>query len=169
MQLQEVDTRKTKNQCINPFPFTPKLHQKCPTALLSNKSWCINLYFITKVYLLFSLTRVFLSDHRKLKENALYSMTKSAWWESAYLWEAGTRALIKCRGRPITGSVIMLEQRSNFGLRRLAIHHLEKQEAGREINNKYISQCLDATDVLLGQAMESPCQRRWFWLAKDFG
>lgn len=96
-------------------------------------------------------------------------MTKSAWWESAYLWEAGTRALIKCRGRPITGSVIMLEQRSNFGLRRLVIHHLEKQEAGREINNKYISQCLDATDVLLGQAIECQCQKRWFWLAKDFG
>lgn len=54
----------------------------------------------------------------------------------------------------------MLEQRSNFGLRRLVIHHLEKQEAGREINNKYISQCLDATDVLLGQAMESRCQKR---------
>lgn len=46
----------------------------------------------------------------------------------------------------------MLEQRSNFGQHRLVIHHLEKQEAEREINNKNISQCLDATNVLLGQA-----------------
>lgn len=49
----------------------------------------------------------------------------------------------------------MLEQRSNFGQRRLVIHHLGKQEAEREINNKYISQCLDATNVLLGQVTES--------------
>lgn len=49
----------------------------------------------------------------------------------------------------------MLEQRSNFGHRCLAIHHWEKQEAEKEINNKYISQCLDATNVLLGQAIES--------------
>ena len=46
----------------------------------------------------------------------------------------------------------MLEQRSNFGQLRLVIHHLEKQKAEREINNKYISQCLDATNVLMGHA-----------------
>lgn len=73
---------------------------------------------------------------------------------------AGTRALIKCRGRAITGPVIMQEQGSNFGLHRLVIHHLEKQEAEKEINNKYISQCLDATNVLLGQTTESRCQKR---------
>lgn len=61
----------------------------------------------------------------------------------------------------------MPEQRSNFGLRHLVIHHLEKQEAEKEINNKYISQCLDATIVLLGQATESQCQKRWSWLAND--
>lgn len=61
----------------------------------------------------------------------------------------GTRALIKWRRRPVAGSVIMQGQRSNFGL---VIHHVEKQEAGKEINNKYISQCLEATNVLLGQA-----------------
>lgn len=54
----------------------------------------------------------------------------------------------------------MLERRSNFRQRRLVIHHLEKQEAEKEINNKYISQCLDATNVLLGQARESRCQKR---------
>lgn len=61
----------------------------------------------------------------------------------------------------------MLEQRSNFGQRRLVIHHLEKQKAEREINNKYISQCLDATNVLMGHATESKCQKRWSWLAND--
>lgn len=61
----------------------------------------------------------------------------------------------------------MLEQSSNFGQRCLVIHHLEKQEAEREINNKYISQCLDATNVLLGQATEPQCQKRWSWLAND--
>lgn len=50
------------------------------------------------------------------------------------------------------GSVIMLEQRTNFRLRCLVIHHREKQEAEKEINNKYISQCVDATNVLLGHA-----------------
>lgn len=49
----------------------------------------------------------------------------------------------------------MPELRSNFVRRRPVIHHLEKQEAEKEINNKYISQCLDATNVLLGQATES--------------
>lgn len=63
----------------------------------------------------------------------------------------------------------MLEQRSNFGQHCPVIHHREKQEAEREINNKYISQCLDATNVLLGQATESECQKRWSWLANDFG
>lgn len=61
----------------------------------------------------------------------------------------------------------MLEQRSDFGQSRLVIHHLEKQEAEREINNKYISQCLDETNVLLGHATESECQKRWSWLAND--
>lgn len=61
----------------------------------------------------------------------------------------------------------MVEQRSNFGQCRLVIHHLEKQKAEREINNKYISQCLDATNVLLGHAPESDCQKRWSWLAND--
>lgn len=45
----------------------------------------------------------------------------------------------------------MPELRSNFGLRRPVIHHREKQGAEKEINNKYISQCLDATSALLGQ------------------
>lgn len=46
----------------------------------------------------------------------------------------------------------MLEQRSNFEQSRLVIHHQEKQEGEREINNKYISQCLAAIIGLLGQA-----------------
>ncbi len=54
----------------------------------------------------------------------------------------------------------MLEQRSNFKLHLLVIHHLEKQEAEKEINSKYISQCLDASNVLLGQATQSKCQKR---------
>lgn len=64
----------------------------------------------------------------------------------------GTRALIKWRRRPVVGSVIMQGQRSNFGLGRLVIHHVEKQEAWKKIKNKYISHCLEATNVLLGQA-----------------
>lgn len=56
----------------------------------------------------------------------------------------------------------MLEQCSNFGQCRLVIHHPERQEAEREINNKYISQCLDVTS-----AAESHCQKRLFWFPND--
>lgn len=138
---------------INSLPHSPNIRQKMfYNYIVKSNNWCINLYIITYVYLLFSLTTFFPQWLQKAQRKCTLFNVESAWWESAYLWRARARALIKCRGRPIRGPVIMLEQRSNFEQSRLVIHHQEKQEAEREINNKYISQCLAAIIGLLGQA-----------------
>lgn len=137
-----------------------------PTAQWS-KNWFISLYFSIKVYLLFSQSAsFFFSPQWLLKVEGKFT-SFFQWWKSAYLWGAGIGALIKCRGRPITGSVITLEWGSNFGQCRVAIHHWGNREPVWEINNKCISQCLDVTGALLGHAGKSKFQNKLSWSATD--